>query len=148
MGVENSKLKSPEWQDAQEIYFFFCHPLNWISFCAWLLISGAVNGVIYFASCNYFWSFIFLPIRSLAKAGDHVIPNNIPNNEMAHSGLWCSPPGHWAFDYYSIIITVFGILQKLALYCKKGTLQYYSAGPIHHKLGITPLMEAVNWDFN
>lgn len=23
MGVENSKLKSPQWQDAQEIYFFF-----------------------------------------------------------------------------------------------------------------------------
>lgn len=34
LGVENSKLKPPEWQDAQEIYFFFSHPLNRFSFCA------------------------------------------------------------------------------------------------------------------
>lgn len=147
MGVENSKLKSSEWQDAQDTYFFFCHPLNWISFCAWLLISGAVNGVIYFANCNYFWSFIFLPICSLAKAGDHLILNNLPHNKMAYSGLWCGPARHWAFDYYSSQLCL-EFCKSWPCIVKKNTLQYYSVGPIHHKLGITPLMEVVNWDVN
>lgn len=143
MGVENSKLKSPEWQDAQEIYFFFCHPLNWISFCAWLLISGPVNGVIYFASCNYFWSFIFLPICSLAKAGDLLIPNNLPH-KMAYSGLRCDPARCWAFDCYGRQLCL-EFCERWPCIVKKGMLQYYSAGPIHQKLGITPGMWVVNW---